>query len=217
MRSVLLDLALASSIALVGCSAQVRVRAPTARVRASATSARATVAPMARGGNVTITTGGTEVRPVDSHCAAGEPEVCNGLDDNCDGVIDEGCGFQTGNIQITLAWANTADLDLYVIDPSGFEINYLNRESPNGGHLDHDARGGCERRQTGNTIENVYWDSPNPPSGQYRVEVHYWGECGQSGPTEATLSVAVGGQILGAYHVLLQPRDRQAVVMFTMP
>ena len=59
--------------------------------------------------------------------------------------------------------------------------------------------------------------APQPPSGQYRVEVHYWGDCGAAGVTPATLSIAVGGQIIGAYNVTLQPRERQPVAMFTIP
>ncbi len=154
---------------------------------------------------------------IDNACNPNAPEACNGLDDNCNGVIDEGCGVQTGNIQVTLAWGTGADLDLYVTDPYGNTLSYQNRQAPSGGVLDHDARGACNARQADNTIENVYWNTPQPPSGQYRVDVHYWGDCGVAGVTQATLSIAVGGQIIGAYNVMLQPRQRQTVAMFTIP
>ena len=41
-------------------------------------------------------------------------------DDNCNGVIDEGCGLHTGILQFAIAWeAVEADVDLNVYDPSG--------------------------------------------------------------------------------------------------
>lgn len=199
----------------MGCRARVRVQRPHASVHVQA--------PPPPSGSVVVSasapavSAGAGVTVVDATCHPNAPEVCNGLDDNCNGVIDEGCGYQTGNIQITLAWNTGADLDMYVTDPYGQTISYQNRQSSSGGMLDHDARGACNAAQANNTIENVFWDSPQPPSGQYQVEVHYWGDCGAAGATQATLSIAIGGQIVGAYNVMLQPRDRQAVAYFEIP
>ncbi|MEM7609708.1 MAG: MopE-related protein, partial [Myxococcota bacterium] len=121
------------------------------------------------------------VTVVEATCQQGAQEVCNGLDDNCDGIIDEGCGYQSGNIQITLGWNTGADLDMYVTDPTGFEIYYGASQSPSGGRLDHDARGACDRstfQPGGYSTENVYWDQQNPPNGSYGVDVNYWnGDC----------------------------------------
>jgi hypothetical protein len=142
------------------------------------------------------------------------PEICNGRDDNCDGRIDEGCGWQSGAIQITAAWQTGADIDLYVTDPSGDEISYRNRESRTGGILDHDARGACVPG-TG-TIENVYWSTPTPPRGRYYIELHYYGDCGVAGVTPVQVSVAVGGQIVGVYNIDLVPGQRQPVVMLPL-
>ncbi|MFK7990771.1 MAG: MopE-related protein [Sandaracinaceae bacterium] len=196
-----------------GCRVRVRGRVPTAQVTVRTP---APPPPPSGNGTVSVSVGGG-ITTVDNYCQQGAPEVCNGLDDNCNGVIDEGCGYNTGNIQITLAWATGADLDMYVTDPSGFTISYQNTQSPTGGVLDHDARGACVRQQSDATVENVYWDSAQPPSGRYLVEVHYWGDCNVAGTTPATLSIAVGGQIIGAYQVQLNPRDRQQVAYFDMP
>lgn len=215
-RSLILALAVVTVAGLsTGCRARVRVRAPNATVHVQP--------PPPPSGSVAVSVGtpavsaGAGVTVIQAACQPGAAEVCNGLDDNCNGVIDEGCGYQTGQIQITLAWATGADLDMYVTDPMGQTISYMNRQSGSGGVLDHDARGACNASQANNTIENVYWNSPRPPSGQYQVEVHYWGDCGAAGITPATLSIAVGGQIIGAYNVTLQPRERQTVAVFTMP
>jgi hypothetical protein len=147
-------------------------------------------------------------------CVPSSQETCNGLDDNCDGRIDEGCGWQSGAVQITLAWQTGADIDLYVTDPSGFEISYQQRESPTGGVLDHDARGACV--SGGDTIENVYWSTPQPPRGQYYIELHYWGDCGVAGLTPAQVSIAVGGQVVGVYNVTLTPGERVPVAMLPL-
>lgn len=203
---------------IIGCGrARLRVRGPRARVTVRANTPPPPTATATVRVNVGSPSAGAGVTVVDNYCSQGAAEVCNGLDDNCNGVIDEGCGYSTGNIQITLGWATGADLDMYVTDPSGFTISYQNPRSPSGGHLDHDARGACTRRQQDATVENIYWDTPNPPSGQYQVEVHYWGDCNAAAATQATVSVAVGGQIMGAYNIMLNPRDRQPVVVFSMP
>jgi tRNA (guanosine-2'-O-)-methyltransferase len=40
-------------------------------------------------------------------CTPSGPEQCfNATDDNCNGVIDEGCGVCTGPLQFTIAWAD---------------------------------------------------------------------------------------------------------------
>ena len=158
------------------------------------------------------------VTVIEASCTQGAQEVCNGLDDNCNGQIDEGCGYSSGNIQITLAWNSGADIDMYVTDPAGETISYSHTQAASGGHLDHDARGNCRQGQQNNTIENVYWDSPQPPSGTYQVALHYWGECNSNaGPTNTTLSIAVGGQIIGAYNYTLAPNQRVTIAQFNIP
>ncbi|MCA9606057.1 MAG: hypothetical protein KC619_10710 [Myxococcales bacterium] len=213
MNKALLHLAVGALVivSLGGCRARVRVAAPP---RVAVT--QPPPAPVASAG-VRVSVGGVGVSAVTTACNPNAAEVCNGLDDNCNGVIDEGCGFSSGNIQITLAWTTGADLDLYVTDPTGYTISYSRTRSPSGGVLDHDARGACVRAQAGATIENVYWDAPRPPQGTYRVEVHNYSGCQVSNVTQGTLSISVGGQIIGAYNVVLQPGERQPVAEFYMP
>lgn len=210
-------LALSSLVVLstLGCTVHTTTRRPTAHVRVQATAPpppEATVTIQAQ--SPTLATG---VTVIEATCAQGAQEVCNGLDDNCDGQIDEGCGYQSGNIQITLAWNTGADLDMYVTDPNNEVISYSHDRSNTGGHLDHDARGACNPNQPNANIENVYWNQANPPSGVYRVEVHYWSGSGCStnqGTTQLTLSVAVGGQIIGAYNYTINPNQRIDIISF---
>lgn len=157
------------------------------------------------------------VTVVQASCVQGAQEQCNGLDDNCNGQIDEGCGYQSGQVQITLAWNTGADIDMYVTDPQGQTLSYQNTQVASGGFLDHDARGNCRTDQTNNRIENVYWNSAQPPSGNYEVALHYWGECNSGGPTQSTTSIAVGGRIIGAYNFTLTPNQRVTIARFNIP
>ena len=147
-------------------------------------------------------------------CTEGAFDTCNGLDDVCDARIDEGCGWESGSIQITLAWQTGADLDLYVVDPTGYTISYIDRAAPDGGRLDHDARGACIPGS--DTVENVFWSAPSPPRGRFAIDVHYWGECGSTGPTPAQVSVSVMGRIIGVYDFTIAPGQRQSVAVFTL-
>lgn len=220
MNGMRLSAVLVLAVVASGCYVRAHGRVPTATVRV-----RTNAPPPPPQGNATVTvnanapapTLATGVTVVEASCQQGAQEVCNGLDDNCDGQIDEGCGYQSGNIQITLAWQGGADLDMYVTDPQGQTLSYGNTNVPSGGRLDQDARGACNPNQPNNTIENVYWDQPNPPQGTYNVEVHYWDGSACStgqGPTNMTLSVAVGGQIRGAWQYTISPGQRIPVVQF---
>lgn len=159
-----------------------------------------------------------EATTVASYCTKGKEESCNALDDNCDGVIDEGCGYRSGVIQITLGWDSGADIDLYVTDPAGETICFRKdeRRSSSGGHMDYDSRGDCRTQQEINRIENVYWAGPRPPAGEYRVELHYFSPCGHSQETTTTISVSVAGRVLGVYQRVIQPEERVDLLTFTL-
>jgi len=158
---------------------------------------------------------GADGEALRGECNGGAFEQCNALDDDCNGVIDDECGYESGDVQITLGWNTGADLDLYVTDPSGATLFYneRNKRSRIGGHLDHDARGDCRREQQNNRIENVYWPAP-ARSGEYRVELHYFSPCAKAATTEATLSVVVENQLLGAYRFRLDPEQRVQALSF---
>jgi len=82
----------------------------------------------------------------------------------------------TGDVQVTLLWADGNDLDLHVIDPSGAEIYFSNPKSPTGGTLDHDDTAGCN--STGTHVENVFWPTGGAPRGRYQVFVKNYTSCG---------------------------------------
>jgi hypothetical protein len=153
--------------------------------------------------------------PLPVQCEAGASESCNALDDDCNGIIDDGCGYQTGAVQVTVAWDSGADIDLYVTDPSGETLYYNEKHAQTsiGGRLDQNARGDCRREQKQSRVENAYWPAPATP-GVYRVELHYFGPCEKSSLTKAKVSVSVRGKLVGSYSYELKPEQRIEALSF---
>jgi len=156
-----------------------------------------------------------DARPIDVACEYGTYETCNAVDDDCNGVIDDDCGYEGGDVQITVGWNSGADIDLYITEPSGALLFYneQNKHSPGGGFLDHDARGDCRREQKNPRIENAFWSAAK--SGAYKVELHYFSPCVRGATTEVTLSVAVAGELLGTYRYQLDPEQRVEALSFS--
>jgi hypothetical protein len=103
-------------------------------------------------------------------------------------------GARSGDIQISLIWFNTNDLDLHCVDPKGVEIFFQNPRSPTGGHLDVDRNAGCERT-TAEPVENIYWPAGGAPMGHYKVYLNYFARCpGAPDATEYKINVLHGGE-----------------------
>jgi hypothetical protein len=100
----------------------------------------------------------------------------------------------TGDVQATLTWNSTADLDLHVVDPWGEEIYYSERTSDSGGELDVDANAGCEEVMVRPT-ENIFWPEGDSPPGTYRVHVVEFDDCGDP-DVSWRLVVRVGGRVV---------------------
>ncbi len=95
-------------------------------------------------------------------------EVCsNGLDDNCNGVIEEGCGGLGGVVQFVAAWHELrADVDLEVTDPEGPLVE-VGRPAPSGLKKAPDCPGvndDCD----GRNLEDVPSSEPDERHGGCR-------------------------------------------------
>ncbi len=112
----------------------------------------------------------------------------------------------TGDIQITLRWNSTADLDLYVTTPDGSIISFAQPTSTDGGTLDVDANAGCDPIETVSPpVENVFWPTGGAPTGTYAVQLNYFSECeGGVGPQDYTVEIKVDGRELGPFRGTVQ-------------
>ena len=160
---------------------------------------------------------GARVESIPDTCGSPTEETCNALDDDCNGVIDDDCGYGPGLMQITAGWDTGSDIDLYVTGPLGDTLSFQRRSTPDGARVDHAGRGDCSPNIPNPRIENIRWVGKRPIEGIYEVELHYWGECiTGGGPTDVTVSVAVGRRIAGQYLVTLLPGERIRVVRFVI-
>jgi uncharacterized protein YfaP (DUF2135 family) len=117
----------------------------------------------------------------------------------------------TGDVQVTLRWDGSADIDLEVVDPFGESIWFENPFSVSGGELDVDANAGCEE-QARNPVENIFWPIGQAPEGPYEVYVYYFLECNSSGPTDYEVTVRVDGQVVDQIEGTLLFEDDEALV-----
>jgi hypothetical protein len=104
---------------------------------------------------------------------------------------------------------SSSDIDLHVVDPMGAEIYYAAPRTASGGVLDRDANAACSVEPP--TVENVYWERPAPAERHLPVRVMAYDMCGVP-VTPTTLSIAVGGRIVGAYSFTFT-YDRQEFVL----
>ncbi|MGK0376712.1 MAG: hypothetical protein ACJA1Z_000510 [Patiriisocius sp.] len=157
-------------------------------------------------------------------CQSGDPVACyslilggiGGIIDQTQNILNtigeqniaiaEGALFSGfGVIKVTLVWDTTSDIDLWVTDPTGEQIDYTNTTSQSGGYLDVDDVDGFGP-------ENIFWAS-TAPLGNYMVQAHYYESNGQ-GSTNYTIQVQYGDLIETFSGTLATQDDLASVTSF---
>ncbi|HSU38274.1 MAG TPA: hypothetical protein VLJ38_01870 [Polyangiaceae bacterium] len=126
------------------------------------------------------------------------PELCgNALDDNGNGLADEGCGTTTSAVSFLIAWDEpNADVDLRVVDPNG-ELVEVGRPSESGLVRERDCPG-REGECRGKNLESVYQEQGEPAEGKYVARILLVSLGGAAAPVVVRFSARLGARAYGA-------------------
>lgn len=95
---------------------------------------------------------------------------------------------------IELVWENSDDLDVSLLEPTGFLLSRFNPDSPSGGRLFRDnGFNACGLFRVSKETIRYLADSV-PPRGEYTVRVAHFENC-LAGPTSWVLRVTVNGVV----------------------
>jgi tRNA (guanosine-2'-O-)-methyltransferase len=142
------------------------------------------------------------------------------VDDNCNGVIDEGCGEPTGALQFVIAWAAAqADVNLTLLTPSHERVPGEHDRGAAGGAAgfregrDCPGEDGCG----GQNVETIFFEGTEVPHGHYIVEIALADLHGEPPPVKVRFGARLGSYSIG-FDVEVAPGDgARKIFSFDVP
>ena len=98
----------------------------------------------------------------------------------------------TNELQISLMWNNSNNLDLHCIDPTGHRICINSPKSPSGGELDVEMN--TRPPYSVQPVENIFWPDLSAPNGTYVVEIVHAAKHASVEITRYTVAIKLNGQ-----------------------
>ena len=129
-----------------------------------------------------------------------------------------GLDLPAGDIEVTLLWRTSADLQLLVRDPVGGVVFDDIPLSASGGELVAAGNVNCVPAASGAPVSYIYWPPGRMRPGAYEVEVWYQNTCEDIPPAvEFTLVVSVRGQQIALERQFPLPNQRFVTNFTIMP
>lgn len=148
---------------------------------------------------------------LETTCVTSAHELCfDAIDNNCNGLLEEGCGVNSGAIQIAAAWAEEeADVDLLLVDPAG-ELVKPGGLTSSGLAKDRDCPGN-DRRCRGQNMENIFLEpDAEPPRGLYQATLRLEKTNGARLPIKVRVGARVGPKVYGFFVELSAQGEEKA-------
>lgn len=144
-------------------------------------------------------------------CVPSGLEQCfNAQDDDCDGLIDEGCGLPDGEIGLYAAWDdNPAAIDWALYLPSGNRVDPKSREA-GGFRYVKDCPSGCYDQN-----HEVLIGTGAMAKGTYRAELRLRGPNDAALPVLVQLGLRFGSEVHSSRGELSLDHDA-IVITFTL-
>lgn len=102
-----------------------------------------------------------------------------------------------GDIEISLFWSTSADLQLLARDPAGASVFDDSPQIASGGILQEAGNVNCVPAATGTPVSYIYWPPGTMRPGTYEVEVWYQNACSELPPAvDFTLLIEVNGAVV---------------------